>query len=117
MQMNAIVEMLNAKKRAMMLQAKLLESGQRIKPKYEYDSDEETEGGTWEHKQRRAEMMATTGMLQSQLLQKFQVNFENLHESNWSLSRYCHMNVSQLIRLSRLAPFGKHPLGSFMHLI
>lgn len=29
------------------------------KNKYEYDSDEETEGGTWEHKLRSAEMEAT----------------------------------------------------------
>ncbi|XP_047139702.1 SURP and G-patch domain-containing protein 1 isoform X1 [Hydra vulgaris] len=29
------------------------------KPKYEYDSDEETEGGTWEHKKRHQEMMKT----------------------------------------------------------
>lgn len=29
------------------------------KHKYEYDSDEETEGGTWEHKVRSAEMAAT----------------------------------------------------------
>ncbi|XP_015512108.1 SURP and G-patch domain-containing protein 1 isoform X1 [Neodiprion lecontei] len=29
------------------------------KHKYEYDSDEETEGGTWEHKIRSAEMVAT----------------------------------------------------------
>ncbi|XP_028128844.1 uncharacterized protein LOC114325103 isoform X2 [Diabrotica virgifera virgifera] len=27
--------------------------------KYEYDSDEETDGGTWEHKQREKEMMTT----------------------------------------------------------
>ena len=31
------------------------------KPKYEYDSDEEIEGGTWEHKKRMAEMNATKG--------------------------------------------------------
>lgn len=30
------------------------------KPKYEYDSDEETENGTWEHKQRAAEIESTT---------------------------------------------------------
>ena len=59
--MNAIVEMLNAKKRAMAMQAKLIEQGFEIKPKYEYDSDEDTEGGTWEHKRRSAEMAATTG--------------------------------------------------------
>ena len=29
------------------------------KPQYEYDSDEDTEGGTWEHKKRNKEMMAT----------------------------------------------------------
>ena len=29
------------------------------KVKYEYDSDEETEGGTWEHKRRQAEMQKT----------------------------------------------------------
>lgn len=29
------------------------------KVKYEYDSDEDTEGGTWEHKRRQAEMQKT----------------------------------------------------------
>ena len=33
------------------------------KNKYEYDSDEETEGGTWEHKLRSAEMQVTKGIL------------------------------------------------------
>ena len=32
------------------------------KPKYEYDSDEDTEGGTWEHKKRKAEMRETEGV-------------------------------------------------------
>lgn len=32
-------------------------------PKYEYDSDEDTEGGTWEHKKRMMEMNATRGKL------------------------------------------------------
>ncbi|XP_025416338.1 SURP and G-patch domain-containing protein 1-like isoform X2 [Sipha flava] len=37
-----------------------LESLQKAgKFKYEYDSDEDTEGGTWEHKLRRDEMVAT----------------------------------------------------------
>lgn len=31
------------------------------KPKYEYDSDEDTEGGTWEHKKRKKEMRKTEG--------------------------------------------------------
>ena len=30
--------------------------------KYEYDSDEETKGGTWEHKLRTSEMQATKGL-------------------------------------------------------
>jgi len=30
--------------------------------KYEYDSDEDIEGGTWEHKLRSAEMEATKGI-------------------------------------------------------
>ena len=29
------------------------------KPRYEYDSDEDTEGGTWEHKKRKKEMDKT----------------------------------------------------------
>ena len=33
------------------------------KPKYEYDSDEDTEGGTWEHKKRKKEMSKTQGLL------------------------------------------------------
>ena len=50
-----------AKRRAMEAQAKALEAGMNIKPKYEYDSDEDTEGGTWEHKKRDLEMVATRG--------------------------------------------------------
>ena len=33
------------------------------KPKYEYDSDEDTEGGTWEHKKRKKEMLKTLGLM------------------------------------------------------
>ena len=44
-----------AKKRAAEIQ------GQSSKPKYEYDSDEETDGGTWEHKKRKKEMQKTRG--------------------------------------------------------
>ena len=35
--------------------------GVKVKRKYEYDSDEDTEGGTWEHKARMKEMNATKG--------------------------------------------------------
>jgi len=45
-------EMLNKKKQA----EKLAQMG---KNKYEYDSDEDTEGGTWEHKARKLEMEKT----------------------------------------------------------
>lgn len=31
------------------------------KPQYEYDSDEDIEGGTWEHKKRKVEMEKTIG--------------------------------------------------------
>ena len=31
------------------------------KPKYEYDSDEDIDGGTWEHKKRKHEMTKTAG--------------------------------------------------------
>ena len=34
------------------------------KNQYEYDSDEDTEGGTWEHKARKKEMTETEGKLQ-----------------------------------------------------
>ncbi|XP_064608654.1 lysine-specific demethylase 6B-like [Liolophura sinensis] len=44
-----------AKEAAMMAEL----PGMKVKPKYEYDSDEDTEGGTWEHKQRMNEMQAT----------------------------------------------------------
>ncbi len=59
--MNAIYDFLTAKKKAMEAQAALLEVGANIKPKYEYDSDEDTDGGTWEHKKRQLEMQATAG--------------------------------------------------------
>ena len=60
-QMNAITEYFMAKRKAMEAQARALEAGMNIKPKYEYDSDEDTEGGTWEHKKRMVEMSATQG--------------------------------------------------------
>lgn len=42
--MNVVFQLLQAKKR----ESQRLE--QQGKVKYEYDSDEDTEGGTWEHK-------------------------------------------------------------------
>lgn len=57
--MNAMFEYIQAKKNAMEAQAKALAAGLNVKPKYEYDSDEDIEGGTWEHKKRVMEMEAT----------------------------------------------------------
>ncbi|CAN8011252.1 unnamed protein product, partial [Ixodes pacificus] len=51
--MRALFEMMQAKKRAQEARAM---SG---KVQYEYDSDEETDGGTWEHKKRAKEMEKT----------------------------------------------------------
>ena len=59
--MNAMYDYLTAKRKAMEAQARLLEAGLNIKPKYEYDSDEDIDGGTWEHKKRMMEMDATKG--------------------------------------------------------
>ncbi|XP_041371445.1 serine/arginine repetitive matrix protein 2-like [Gigantopelta aegis] len=53
-EMNMMYELILAQKKASeaaMMPAK--------KAKFEYDSDEDTEGGTWEHKKRLAEMSAT----------------------------------------------------------
>ena len=61
-QMNAMYEYVLAKRRAMEAQARALEESMNVKPKYEYDSDEDTEGGTWEHKRRVFEMEATKGL-------------------------------------------------------
>ncbi|XP_077516401.1 SURP and G-patch domain-containing protein 1-like isoform X2 [Amblyomma americanum] len=51
--MRALFEMMQAKKRADEARAR---AG---KVKYEYDSDEEVDGGTWEHKKRAMEMEKT----------------------------------------------------------
>ncbi|XP_064474553.1 SURP and G-patch domain-containing protein 1-like [Ornithodoros turicata] len=51
--MRALFEMMQAKKKADEARA------MAGKFKYEYDSDEETEGGTWEHKKRAEEMEKT----------------------------------------------------------
>ena len=57
-----MVELIMAQKKAqeqMLLAEMPGVPGMKVNPKYEYDSDEDIEGGTWEHKQRRAEMDAT----------------------------------------------------------
>ena len=61
--MNVMFEYIQAKKNAMEAQAKALAAGLNVKPKYEYDSDEDTHGGTWEHKRRVMEMEATKGRM------------------------------------------------------
>ena len=43
-------------------------AGRKNKNKYEYDSDEDIEGGTWEHKARVKEMKQTEGIYMCVLL-------------------------------------------------
>lgn len=64
--MNMMYELILAKKKVeeAALVADAINSAPPKKNKYEYDSDEEVEGGTWEHKQRTTEMEATRGMTQ-----------------------------------------------------
>ncbi|CAL1539224.1 unnamed protein product [Lymnaea stagnalis] len=58
-EMNFMYELVMAQKK-MQEQALMAEiEGVKVKRRYEYDSDEETEGGTWEHRQRAKEMDAT----------------------------------------------------------
>lgn len=47
---------------ARQLAAKALAKATQKGPSTEYDSDEDTEGGTFEHKNRIAEMQKTLGM-------------------------------------------------------
>lgn len=53
MKMNVVFQLLQAKKR----ESERLERQGKVK--YEYDSDEDTHGGTWEHKRRAREMEET----------------------------------------------------------
>ena len=73
------------------------------KVKYEYDSDEETEGGTWEHKRRLAEMEKTKNWA-SQLTDHGRGKFI-LHPS-------CLLRI--LRNLFRVQIVGKHHLGDFL---
>jgi len=57
-QMNNLVARIRAATQASNL-AGMKKMNDSKKPQYEYDSDEDTEGGTWEHKKRASEMMAT----------------------------------------------------------
>ncbi|CAG5130253.1 unnamed protein product [Candidula unifasciata] len=58
-EMNFMYELVMAQKK-MQEQALMAQiEGVKVKRKYEYDSDEEAEGGTWEHRQRANEMEAT----------------------------------------------------------
>ena len=54
-------KILAAKKSMEAKEAKKRKFKDSDKPRYEYDSDEDIEGGTWEHKKRKAEMEKTIG--------------------------------------------------------
>lgn len=57
-EMNMMYQLIIAQKKAQ--EAALADAqGMKAAQKYEYDSDEDIEGGTWEHKQRTSEMLAT----------------------------------------------------------
>lgn len=59
-QMNKLVaEIRSSMERSVKKKKQQKDSNQPI---FEYDSDEEVEGGTWEHKKRAEEMMSTLGM-------------------------------------------------------
>jgi hypothetical protein len=59
--MNMMYQLIMAQKKAKEAALMSMLPGMKASQKYEYDSDEDDEGGTWEHKQRTSEMMATRG--------------------------------------------------------
>ena len=59
--MNMMYQLIMAQKKAKEAALMSMVPGMKASQKYEYDSDEDDEGGTWEHKQRTSEMMATRG--------------------------------------------------------
>ena len=60
LQMNKMVAEIRTASAQSVLRKKAADPNQ---PVYEYDSDEETEGGTWEHKKRAQEMAVTLSKL------------------------------------------------------
>ena len=54
-------KILAAKKSMEAKEARKRKSKDPDKPVYEYDSDEDIDGGTWEHKKRKEEMEKTIG--------------------------------------------------------
>ena len=61
--MNMMYELIVAQKKAKEAQIMSEIGGLKVKPKYQYDSDEDTVEGTWEHKKRTMEMNATKGLV------------------------------------------------------
>ncbi|XP_029654927.1 SURP and G-patch domain-containing protein 1 isoform X2 [Octopus sinensis] len=58
-ELNMMYELILAQKKAKEAAVMAEAAGIALNPIYEYDSDEDVEGGTWEHKKRMAEMNAT----------------------------------------------------------
>lgn len=58
--MRMLTNIMKARKESVYSLHKRRSEGKKAKNKYEYDSDEDTEGGTWEHKRRQEEMDATS---------------------------------------------------------
>ncbi|XP_050714344.1 uncharacterized protein LOC126997342 isoform X3 [Eriocheir sinensis] len=87
MKMNVVFQLLQAKKR----ESERLE--QQGKLKYEYDSDEDTEGGTWEHKR----FVVYLDYVQAHLITP-------LTPSLWRRRRRCPTGVRRRHRMDRVSP-------------
>jgi hypothetical protein len=83
LQINMMYELILAQKKAQEAALMADVPGIKVKPKYEYDSDEETDDiGTWEHRNRTAEMDATKGKLM-QSLSKFYFKLPSVYISHY----------------------------------
>lgn len=73
-----------------------------LEVKYEYDSDEEYEGGTWEHRLRAAEMEATRGKFVSNSVFSIEISL---------LTSYSSIDWAE--KLTEMGQ-GKHHIGDFL---
>ncbi|KAG1679380.1 SURP and G-patch domain-containing protein 1 [Nymphon striatum] len=87
-----------------MVQAKKTAQSQIGKEKYEYDSDEDVEGGTWEHKRRAREMEKTKALQEGRApdlsdykefkLDESNVGYQMLMKLGWSEGQGLGVNES-----------------------
>lgn len=108
--MNAVYDMLMAKRKALELYQ---QNQEHTKNRYEYDSDEDTEGGTWEHKSRVNEMIATKGKWISINFKKYfvQGNLDDCVDYILKISFISLIDwADKLTDMGR----GKHHIGDFL---